>query len=169
MTINMDVAPAPAPQLRLFRPANPGMALGLAVSHLMTKPAFARQAFGTWSRVLVGQVNRGHYYLVLDGCERVVGFLGWALTSETNAEAWVHGRASFSDADAHAGDCVVFNAWAADDGAVHRVILRAARAVVRDHRLIYFKRHYPDGGTRPMRLTVNAFIGAHLARGGDVS
>ena len=131
----------------------------------MTKPAFARQEFGTWSRVLVGQVNRGHYYLVLDERDRVVGFLGWAVTSEANAEAWVRGRGSFSDAEASAGDCVVFNAWAADNGAVHRFILRAAREVVREHRLIYFKRHYPDGSARPMRLAVNAFVGTHLLRG----
>jgi hypothetical protein len=56
-----DQAPSPAaPRLRLFRPAHPAIALGLAVSHLMTKPAFAHEEFGSWSRVLVGQVNRGH-------------------------------------------------------------------------------------------------------------
>jgi hemolysin-activating ACP:hemolysin acyltransferase len=164
MTIVEDRADPPAP-LRLFRPASPATALGLAVSHLMTKPAFARQEFGTWSRILVGQINRGHYRLVLDDRDRVVGFLGWALTSEANAEAWVRGRGGFSDAEAHAGDCVVINAWAADDAAVNRLILRAFREAIRDQRLVYFKRHYPDGSTRPMRLAVNAFVGAHLARG----
>jgi hypothetical protein len=34
-----DTKPAPArPELRVFRPDNPYVALGLAVSHLMTKP-----------------------------------------------------------------------------------------------------------------------------------
>ena len=32
----------------------------------MTKPAFARQRFGDWSRILVGQINRKHYYLAVD-------------------------------------------------------------------------------------------------------
>jgi hypothetical protein len=36
------------------------------VAHLMLKPAFARLRFGDWSWVLVGQINRGHYYLVID-------------------------------------------------------------------------------------------------------
>jgi hemolysin-activating ACP:hemolysin acyltransferase len=164
MTIVDERAEAPAP-LRLFRPALPATALGLSVSHLMTKPAFARQEFGTWSRVLVGQINRGHYHLVLDDRDRIVGFLGWALTSEANAEAWLSGRGSFSDAESNAGDCVVFNAWAADNDAVNRLILRASREVVRDHRLIYFKRHYPDGRARATRMAVNAFVGAHLPGG----
>ena len=73
--------------LRLFRPDNPALALGLAVSHMMTKPAFARLRFGEWSRVLVGQINRRHYHFVLDGRGRVVGFLGWAYTSLARAEA----------------------------------------------------------------------------------
>jgi hypothetical protein len=42
----------------VFRPDNPYVALGLAVSHLMTKPAFATLRFGEWSRILVGQINR---------------------------------------------------------------------------------------------------------------
>ena len=45
------------------------MALGLAVSHLMTKPAFANLRFGDWSRVLVGQINRKHYAFVVDDRE----------------------------------------------------------------------------------------------------
>jgi hypothetical protein len=39
--------------LRVFRPKNPYVALGLAVNHLMTKPAFANLRFGDWSRILV--------------------------------------------------------------------------------------------------------------------
>ena len=47
----------PPDHLRLFRPESPYVALGLAVSHLMTKPAFANLRFGDWSRVLVGQIG----------------------------------------------------------------------------------------------------------------
>jgi hemolysin-activating ACP:hemolysin acyltransferase len=130
----------------------------------MTKPAFAALKFGAWSRVLVGQINRGHYQLAFDERDRVGGFLGWALTDEANAEAWIHGRAAFSDAAANAGDCVVFNAWAADSGAVNQLILHAAREVMRDHRMIYFKRYYPDGNARPMRMSVNEFVGSHIDR-----
>jgi hemolysin-activating ACP:hemolysin acyltransferase len=161
----VPAAPRPAGGLRLVRPASAATALGLAVSHLMTKPAFASLTFGAWSRILVGQINRGHYQLVLDGAGRVVGFLGWALTSEANAEAWVRGRGGFSDAEAREGDCVVFNAWSADTPAVHGVARQAARAAILGRRLVYFKRHYRDGRTRPTRLTVNAFVEPHLGRG----
>jgi hypothetical protein len=66
-TVNGAAAQQGRPALRLFRPESPTVALGLAVSHLMTKPAFAQLKFGDWSRVLVGQINRKHYRFVLDG------------------------------------------------------------------------------------------------------
>src|SRR5690348_7191791 len=99
---------APRPALRQFRPANSYAALGLAVNHLMTKPAFANCKFGDWSRILVGQINRKHYWLVVDANNQIQGFLGWALTSKDKAEAWVEGKAGLSYQDSQDGDCVVF-------------------------------------------------------------
>src|SRR5262245_25030541 len=101
----------PQPQLRLFRPASAAAALGLAVSHLMTKPAFASLKFGDWSRILTGQINRGHYCFVVDAANQVQGFMGWALATEENAEGWVEGRRPLSFEDSKAGDCMVINAW----------------------------------------------------------
>ncbi|MGO1079968.1 hypothetical protein [Inquilinus sp. CA228] len=149
--------------LRLARPHSAAAALGLAVSHLMTKPAFAALAFGNWSRVLVGQINRGHYQLVIDGAGRVVGFLGWAATSEPNAEAWMQGRGDVPEL--RDGDCIVINAWSADHPAANRLVLAAARLAIHGKRLVYFKRHYRDGRTRPMRLAVNDFVAGHLGLG----
>src|SRR5215510_9290260 len=57
---------------------NPYVALGLAVSHLM-----------------VGQINRKHYCFAMDDKNVVQGFLGWALTTEDKAEAWLAGRRGF--------------------------------------------------------------------------
>ena len=64
------------PELRVFRPESPSAALGLAVSHLMTKPAFANLKFGEWSRILVGQINRKHYCFVVDSKNQIQGFPG---------------------------------------------------------------------------------------------
>jgi hemolysin-activating ACP:hemolysin acyltransferase len=155
MEISMTVlAPDRSPALRLFRHTNPAAALGMAVSHLMTKPAFARLPFGSWTRVLVGQINRGHYYLVLDARGRTVGFMGWAVTDKTTADAWLGG---WDDPDGVAhGDCVIINAWSADRAGVNAVLLAAGRQVAAGHRLLYFKRHYPDGTSRNGRLTVPA-------------
>jgi hemolysin-activating ACP:hemolysin acyltransferase len=156
--------PGPRRRLRLIRPKSGALALGLAVSHLMTKPAFAALAFGSWSRVLVGQINRGHYHFVADEAGRVVGFLGWAVTSEQGAESWLAGR-GIGQVAARDGDCMVINAWAADDAAVNHLLLATARRAGQDKRLVYFKRHYRDGRTRPMRLAVNDFVEGHLGRG----
>ena len=153
-----------APALRLFRPDQPVVALGLAVNHLMTKPAFADLRFGDWSRILVGQINRGHYYFAVDGNNQIQGFIGWALTTKEKAEAWVEGRGALSYADSKAGDCIVFNAWSANTTRVHRYLFDEARKIIKDKEIVYFKRHYKDGSTRPVRLTVNDFVARHIGR-----
>jgi hemolysin-activating ACP:hemolysin acyltransferase len=76
---------APRGDLRVFRAQNAYVALGMAVSHLMTKPAFANLRFGDWSRILTGQINRKHYYFAIDSKNQIQGFVGWALASKENA------------------------------------------------------------------------------------
>lgn len=161
--------PAPRPPLRLYRPDSPYVALGLAVNHLMTKPAFAALKFGDWSRILVGQINRKHYFFAVDDKNQVQGFLGWAFTSRDKAEAWVEGRGGLSYEDSREGDCVIFNAWAASSLRVNRFLLDAGRKVIAGKAMVYFKRHYKDGTTRPARLTVNEFVDQHINRRGGSS
>ena len=155
-----DTKSTPArPELRVFRPDNPYVALGLAVNHLMTKPAFAALRFGEWSRILVGQINRKHYYFAVDSNNRVQGFLGWAVTSK----AWLEGRGGLSyDDDTFDGPSIIFNAWAASNGRVNRFLLQEARKIIVGKDTVYFKRYYKDGSTRPMRLRVNDFVAQHL-------
>jgi hemolysin-activating ACP:hemolysin acyltransferase len=158
-------APAPAvPEFRVFRPDNPYVALGLAVNHLMTKPAFANCKFGDWSRILVGQINRKHFWFVVDAKNQIQGFMGWAFCSKDKAEDWVEGRAGLSYDDAKGGDCVVFNAWAANSLKVNRFLLQEGRKVIQGKAMVYFKRHYNDGSTRPARLSVNDFVDQHIER-----
>ena len=45
---------------------------------LMKKPAFAKMPFGHWSRVLTGQIKRGHYTIVIDGKRVAYGSLATA-------------------------------------------------------------------------------------------
>jgi hemolysin-activating ACP:hemolysin acyltransferase len=159
-------APAPAaparPELRVFRPDSPYVALGLAVNHLMTKPAFAVLKFGEWSRILVGQINRKHYYFVVDAKNQIQGFIGWAITNKDKAEAWVEGRGGLSYEDSFDGECIIFNAWAASNGKVNRFLLQEARKIMLGKEMVYFKRHYKDGSTRAQRLRVNEFVAGHL-------
>lgn len=146
------------PELRAFRPDNAYVALGLAVNHLMTKPAFAQLRFGDWSRILVGQINRKHYLFAVDANKQIQGFLGWALTSKDHAEAWVEGRGGLSYENSQEGDCIVFNAFAASNGKARRFLVEQARKLMQGKDTAYFKRHYKDGTTRPVRLSVNEFV-----------
>src|SRR5262245_10121093 len=155
-------AVAPPPDLRVVRPQNPYVALGLAVNHLMTKPAFANLRFGDWCRILVGQINRKHYCFAVDSKNNVQGFMGWAVTSKERAEAWLEGRAALSFDHSLEGDCLIFNAWAASSLAVNRFLVTEARKIMAGKDTVYFKRHYKDGSTRPVRLRVNDFVAQHI-------
>ena len=134
-----------APEFKLFRPQSPYMALGLAVNHLMTKPAFARLRFGDWSRILVGQINRKHYYFVVDAENRIQGFMGWAITTKEKAEDWVEGRSGFSDAESSQGNCLVFNAWSASSGKVNRFLVQEGRKIMQGKDMVYFCATIRDG------------------------
>jgi hemolysin-activating ACP:hemolysin acyltransferase len=155
---------APRGDLRVFRAQNAYVALGMAVSHLMTKPAFANLRFGDWSRILTGQINRKHYYFAIDSKNQIQGFVGWALASKENAEAWVEGRGGLSFGDSLDGDCVIINAWAASTPEANRFLVSRVREIIDGKDTVYFKRHYKDGSTRPVRLRVNDFVARHLKR-----
>jgi hemolysin-activating ACP:hemolysin acyltransferase len=151
--------------LSAWKPKDPAVALGLAVEFLRRKPAFARLQFGEWSQVLSSQINRGHYFFVVDQRGRIHGFLGWALTQEQLAEQWIEGRSGLRNEECRGGECVIVNAWAAETDRATRFILDTCREFFAGKRTIYFKRHYADGRTRPVRLAVNDFVSRHLARG----
>lgn len=135
----------------------------MAVEYLMRQPSFADMRFGHWSRILVGQINRGHYFFVLRG-EEAVGFLGWALTSERNAEAWLAGEADLSGRDTASGDCMIINAWQASSKQVNAFIVDHLRRAAGNLRMIYGKRYYSDGRWRPVRLDVNQFVAGHVEK-----
>ena len=148
------------PELRVFQPKNPAIALGLAVNHLMTKPAFARLRFGEWSRILAGQINRKHYYFVVDRRDAIQGFVGWAVTTSDKAEAWLRGDATSSE-ESSEGDCVVVNAWTASSPSVNRFLIEEGCKVAQDKRYVYFIRYYDDGTTKPVRVRMNEYIARH--------
>ena len=47
---------------------------------------------------------------------------------------------------------------------MHRFLVETLRVIARDKKAAYFKRCYPDGRVRPMRLAANAFMSGHIAR-----
>ncbi len=138
-------------------------ALGVAVTQMMADPSFARLGFGHWSRTLAGMINRKHYLIASEGSQ-ITGFIGWALTNEKAAEQWLAGKGEISYEDSLEGDCVLINAWLAKTRNTSRHLLQEIRKFGADRRLVYFKRFYPDGRMRPMRLEVTEFVGRHAAR-----
>ena len=148
-------------QLRTAREKDPYRALGLAANHLMTKPAFARLGFGHWTKTLVGQINRGHFLFILRD-QKVVGFVGWALTDEDKAEKWLRDELDLSYKDSLEGDCFLINAWEAENIEVVRFMRATVRELIADKKCLYFKRFYKNGKMKPMRLHVNDFVDGHI-------
>jgi hemolysin-activating ACP:hemolysin acyltransferase len=108
------IIPAAEPRgnLRAFRMAAPEQALSVLVQLSLSAPAFSSQRFGTWARVLIGQVNRGDY-LILSQDGRPVGFAGWFLARKADAEAWLEHEVDIPVAPAEEADCAVLNAFMA--------------------------------------------------------
>lgn len=154
---------AAAHRLSIARPSSHAAALGLTISFLMNDPVFARLPFGHWCSVLTGQINRGHYMFVAQGTS-IVGFVGWALASEENAENWLSGRRALAYADSLAGEMIVLNVWKALTPEVNQFLLDKLRAVALTKKRIYYKRFYRDGRIRRARLDVNEFVEGHLSR-----
>ncbi len=148
------------PIWHIARDKNPYAGLGRAVSYMMTKPSFAKQSFGLWSRILTGQINRNHYFFAFEG-EKVIGFAGWAITTEDRARDWMANKGEIASAHSNEGDCFIINAWAADSMPINNFILRELRAFAAPYRLLFAKRFYKDGRTRPVELTVNEFLANH--------
>lgn len=152
-----------APRLRLGRAKNSALALGLAVNHLMNKKAYDAVKFTSWSKILAGQVNRGHYCFVFNQDSLVVGMIGWAYASRDVAERWVRGQ-PVGPMDSKRGSCIIFNLWSADDREINALVFHAARQAMIGCETLYYRRLYADGRLRPVRLSVNQFVKKHVER-----
>ena len=87
------------------------------------------------------------------------------LILEGEAEAWVSGAPDGTDVSGTTGDCVVINAWSADEPAVNDVLFAEAMRRAADFRMMYAKREYPDGRSRPLRLNVKEYTDAKARAG----
>ncbi len=161
MTTAADPGAGPKRQLRAIRDNNVYAALGRATSYLMLKPSFAALKFGAWSRTLTGQINRNHYFFVVEG-PKTVGFAGWALVSEDRARAWSLGGPEAPSSECVDGDHMIVNAWAADDGTVNQFILVEMRKYIVGLKGVYAKRFYKDGRVRPLKLALSDALAKHL-------
>ncbi len=153
------------PSLRLVKFADPNAAIGMAARMMMDRPVFARRQFGQWMRVIEGQAQRGHQAFVVDPSDMAVGYFGYSFVTESIAQAWADGDRMPTNKECHEGDCILFNAFVANDRNVLRFMRDAVRRLSRGKTAMYFKRFYSDGRPmRPTRLAVNAAIERHVIR-----
>lgn len=142
---------APRPKFQALRNKSPHLAAGIAMGLMMGHPAFANRTFGGIARLIAGHVNRGHYLIVFrDGRPR--GFVGWALTDEAAAQAWLDGDGS-RIGDGTQGDCVLLNIWVTDGPDMNTFLVKTLRNLLSDKRRLFARRIYPDGRIRPVTFS----------------
>jgi hemolysin-activating ACP:hemolysin acyltransferase len=145
------------------------VALGFATKYLFTKPPFANLSFAECTNALLGKIERGHYWFVVDSSNDIQGFLGWELTTEEKAESWLQGGLAPFGEENKVGDCIVLSAYAANSSRVHRYLWDRMREIMKGKRILYFKRQYKNGRLRPGRLIINAFVSNHIERNASAS
>ena len=140
---------------RATRDRNPFAACGRTVSYLMNIPNLARLPFGQLSKLVVGQINRRHYFFVVDPSSAIRGYCGWTQTTHEQAEAWLEKNAEVGGADMANGPVCVINIWQASTPDVNAAIVGALRTMVHPStELIVAKRFYPGGKIRPVRIPI---------------
>ena len=91
-------------------------------------------------------------HLVGAANDRIVAYLGWALTSEANAEAWIAGKGALSPDESGAANAVTV--FATDDPSLILPMIREAKRRS-PGRPTYWKRHGSGGeivASRAVRL-----------------
>lgn len=147
---------SPPPALRDAQAKSPFSACGRSVAFLMRAPVFAALPFGMMTRLVVGQVNRGHYFFILDAADEVQGYCGWAQVSHGAAEAWLTANRDIADPGAKEGPVCAINLWHATGPAVNAAMIAALRRrLSRATEAIVARRFYADGRVRPVRLRVD--------------
>ncbi|MDQ2094066.1 hypothetical protein [Rhodalgimonas zhirmunskyi] len=143
--------PPTAERFQALRNNSPLLSAGIAMSLMMGHPSFANRSFGGISRLIAGHVNRGHYLILFrDG--KPAGFVGWALSPEGPARAWLEGDGS-QMGDGKTGDCVLFNIFVSDGPDMTAYARRVLREELRDKRLGFARRIYDDGRIKPIEIT----------------
>ena len=140
--------------LRLVRPQDSTYALGLSVEVTARYAAFGNISLGEWLGVLSGQIERSHYYFVIDERNAVVGFVSWALAHESHALAWLERGKELYNENCSDGDCVILNAWIAESPEIQRFMIKHTKQELSGKRFIFAKRIYPQGRIRAVKLPV---------------
>lgn len=156
--MSADAEAASAYRTVVFQDLHVG--LGIASRLMLGQAAFAGLPFGPWMSTLLAQAERGHVRYFLDPADLVHGFFGYGLCSRADAEAWAFRDAPLDGTRCREGPCMIVNAWICLEPAARPAMVAEARRLTADKETLYFKRFYPDGRVRPVRLPRTRFHGA---------
>ena len=130
--------------------ANEATAMGMVIELLYDVPPFgdmtARELMGT----IIGQIRRKHYVLAVQD-EQVIGYVGWALSTESIAKGWAEGRHRPTYEESLDGDCVILMMWYAQSAAATRQLARYLRRIYPGRRF-YGRRMKEDRPSRPLSV-----------------
>ena len=124
------------------------VAIGRAINMLRQVQPYASYKFGEFAGTLAGQIERGHYLFAVRD-QQLVGYIGWALSDEAVARAWVEGRYVPSMEECKDGDYFVLMTMHASTQGVAFFLTRECRKIYPNRRVI-FTRDYAD--QRPRRV-----------------
>lgn len=118
---------------------DPWTALGPAAHFVARHEPFGRFAAADLIRTLSGQVHRGHYLFALDTAARparVVGYFGWALYDDAEAERYAATGVPPARERKEGGSVLWILTAAADTRPAFFALVKATRALYPDHRVM---------------------------------
>ena len=145
-------------ELIVGRMQNPAVALGLSVTAMVRDAALANLRFGAISRMLIGQINRGHYLLAMKA-DSEEGMVGWMPVRAEDAERWLDFDEDVPNAPDTETDAVALNIITYRNRRALDALVAGMKTEFAGFRHLYAKRVYADGRVRPVRMP----IGAHIA------
>jgi hypothetical protein len=117
----------------------PWLALGLAAHFVARHEPFSRFPAADLVRTLSGQAQRGHYLFALDvsaAPARVLGYFGWALYDDAEAERFATTGVAPSEGRVDGGTVLWVMTAAAIDRKAFFTLVKATRALYPAHRVM---------------------------------
>ncbi|MEB3335061.1 MAG: hypothetical protein VKP70_08755 [Cyanobacteriota bacterium] len=117
----------------------PMLALGAAAHFVARHEPFAGFLAAELVRTLSGQVHRGHYLFALDVSSkpaRVVGYFGWALYADVDAERFAATGSPPAEVRSVDGNVVWMLTTVADSRAAFFALVKATRSLYPAHRVM---------------------------------
>lgn len=136
-------------ELQIMRHSNPHYAMGLACEILRSQPPYSDFKFGPFCGSLLGQIQREHYFFTTQG-KKILGYAGWALTTEAVAEKVLNENYSPTNEECINGECWLGLTFYAATKEVCLFQSRQLRLRYPNVK-VYFRRIYPDKPTHAMR------------------